>query len=48
MKKTGKGEEMRSEYKRKDLGKGVRGQYYEAYQEARNLVVLKPEEKKNH
>lgn len=43
MKKTGNGDEMRSEYTRKDLGKGVRGKYYEAYQEARNLVLLRPE-----
>ncbi len=43
MKKTGNGDEMRSEYTRKDLGKGVRGKYYEAYQEAHNLVLLRPE-----
>jgi hypothetical protein len=25
------GEELRREYRREDLGKGVRGKYYEAY-----------------
>ena len=43
MNKTGNGDEMRSEYTREDLGKGVRGKYYEAYQEAHNLVLLRPE-----
>ncbi len=36
-------DEMRSEYRREDLGKGVRGKYYEAYNEGHNLVLLKPE-----
>ena len=35
--------EMRSEYKREDLGVGVRGKYYEAYNEGHNLVLLRPE-----
>lgn len=43
MKKAKKDDEMRSEYKREDLSKGVRGRYYEAYQESHNLVLLKPE-----
>jgi hypothetical protein len=34
---------MRSEYKKEDLGLGVRGKYYEAYKESHNLVLLKPE-----
>ena len=34
---------MRSEYKREDLGLGVRGKYYKAYNESRNIVLLKPE-----
>ena len=42
MKKVKK-DEMRSEYKRKDLGVGVRGKYYEAYKESHNVVLLKPE-----
>lgn len=40
MKKT---EEMRAEYRREDLGKGVRGKHYAAYQKGSNLVLLKPE-----
>jgi len=35
--------EMRTEYKREDLGIGVRGKYYEAYKEGHNVVLLKPE-----
>ncbi len=43
MKKVNKKGEMRSEYQRGDLGVGVRGKYHEAYQEAHNVVLLKPE-----
>lgn len=43
MKKARDQDEMRSEYKREDLGTGVRGKYYEAYKEGHNLVLLKPE-----
>ena len=43
MKKVKKKDEIRSEYKREDLGVGVRGKYYEAYQESHNVVLLKPE-----
>jgi hypothetical protein len=39
MKKT-KIEDMRSEYVREDLSKGVRGKYYIQYQEGTNLVLL--------
>lgn len=35
--------EIRSEYKREDLGVGVRGKYYQSYIESHNLVLLKPE-----
>ena len=35
--------EMRVEYKREDLGVGIRGKYYDAYNEGHNLVLLKPE-----
>jgi hypothetical protein len=35
--------ELREEYKREDLGKGVRGKYYQAYQKSHNLVLLEPE-----
>lgn len=40
MKKT---EEMRAEYRREDLGKGVRGKHYAAFQKGSNLVLLTPE-----
>ncbi|MCC6610397.1 MAG: hypothetical protein IT515_12095 [Burkholderiales bacterium] len=36
-------EEMRAEYKRSDLGAGVRGRFYSQYQKGHNLVLLKPE-----
>ena len=38
-----KAEEMRSEYRREDLGKGVRGKHYAAFQKGSNLVLLTPE-----
>jgi hypothetical protein len=38
-----KDDDMRSEYKREDLGVGVRGKYYQSYIESHNLVLLKPE-----
>lgn len=40
MKKT---EEMRAEYRREDLGRGVRGKHYAAYKKGSNLVLLTPE-----
>ena len=40
MKKT---DDMRKEYKREDIGKGVRGKHYAAFQKGTNLVLLKPE-----
>lgn len=33
-------DEMRAEYKRKDLGKGVREKYFERYAKGTNLVLL--------
>ena len=36
-------DEMRPEYDRKDLGKGVRGKYYQEYTAGHNLVLLDPE-----
>ena len=36
-------DEMRSEYKKEDLGVGVRGKYYQEYQESHNVVMLRPE-----
>ena len=41
--KKAKNDELRPEYKREDLGAGVRGKYYKAYQEGTNLVLLNPE-----
>ena len=41
--KKAKGEELRPEYQRKDLGKGIRGKYLKAYRAGTNLVLLKPE-----
>lgn len=42
MKKVRK-DELRSEYRREDLGKGVRGKYLKAYRGGTNLVLLRPE-----
>ena len=36
-------EEMRPEYRRKDLGPGVRGKYLESFQGGTNLVFLSPD-----
>jgi hypothetical protein len=33
-------DEMRAEYRREDLGKGVRGKYYERFTKGTNLVLL--------
>lgn len=33
-------EEMRSEYRREDLGKGVRGKHFARYSKGTNLVLL--------
>lgn len=33
-------EEMRAEYRREDLGKGVRGKFLERYSKGTNLVLL--------
>ncbi len=43
MKKANKIHELRSEYNKEDLGNGVRGKYYEAYNASHNLVLLDPE-----
>ncbi|MCF7993397.1 MAG: hypothetical protein K9L32_09975 [Chromatiaceae bacterium] len=37
------GDDLRTEYRREDLGQGVRGKYYASYRESHNLVLLKPE-----
>ncbi len=36
-------EAMRAEYRREDLGKGVRGKHYAEFKKGSNLVLLKPE-----
>ena len=38
-----KSKELRPEYRREDLGEGVRGKYLEAYRAGTNLVLLSPE-----
>lgn len=38
-----KHEEMRKEYKRGDLGTGVRGKHFDEYQKGTNLVLLSPD-----
>ena len=35
-----KDDEMREEYKREDLGEGVRGKYFSRYSKGTNLVLL--------
>ncbi len=42
MKKAKEGD-LRPEYKRSDLGPGIRGKYYKSYQEGTNLVLLSPD-----
>ena len=41
--KKAKRDELRPEYKRSDLGRGVRSKYYKSYQEGTNLVLLNPD-----
>ncbi len=41
--KTAKKEDMRKEYRREDLGVGVRGKYYNEYKKGSNLVLLNPD-----
>jgi len=36
-------DELRTEYKLEDLGKGVRGKYLAVYRKGTNLVLLDPE-----
>ena len=40
MNKANHQDDMRSEYKREDLGVGVRGQYYAAYLDRREVVTI--------
>lgn len=43
MKKVKVTDELRPEYKREDLGVGVRGKYFEDYSKGTNLVLLSPD-----
>ena len=36
-------EEIRAEYRREDLGKGVRGKHYAEFKKGSNLILLTPE-----
>jgi hypothetical protein len=36
-------DDLRTEYKREDLGKGVRGKFLASYNKGTNLVLLNPE-----
>jgi hypothetical protein len=42
MRKIKASDELRPEYKREDLGTGVRGKYFEEYRKGNNLVLLSP------
>lgn len=41
--KKAKRDELRPEYRREDLGKGVRGKHLKTYRAGTNLVLLRPE-----
>ena len=43
MKKVKGPDELRPQYRREDLGKGVRGKYFESYPKGSNLVLLNPD-----
>ena len=43
MTKVKASDELRPEYKREDLGQGVRGKYFEEYRKGTNLVLLSPD-----
>jgi hypothetical protein len=43
MRKVKESDELRPKYQREDLGKGIRGKYFEAYQKGTNLVLLSPD-----
>ncbi len=43
MKKDKATDELRPEYKREDLGVGVRGKYFDDYRKGTNLVLLSPD-----
>jgi hypothetical protein len=43
MRKVKVSDELRPEYKREDLGVGIRGKYFEEYSKGTNLVLLSPD-----
>ena len=43
MRKVKTSDELRPQYKREDLGVGVRGKYFESYRSGTNLVLLSPD-----
>lgn len=43
MRKVKGSDELRPQYKREDLGVGVRAKYYESYRKGTNLVLLGPD-----
>lgn len=43
MKRDNKFDELRPEYRREDLGRGVRGKHYDDFKNTNNLVLLEPE-----
>ena len=43
MSKAKASNELRPEYKREDLGKGIRGKYFQEYSKGTNLVLLSPD-----
>ena len=43
MKKASAADTLQAEYRREDLGEGVRGKYFKQYSQGTNLVLLEPE-----
>ena len=43
MKKVSQSDELRPEYRREDLGQGIRGKYFDSYRKGTNLVLLSPD-----
>jgi hypothetical protein len=43
MRKVKTSDELRPEYKREDLGIGIRGKYFEEYRKGTNLILLSPD-----
>jgi len=41
--KKGRHDGLRREYERRDLGRGVRGRYYDSYLRGTNVVLLLPD-----